>query len=172
MLLVIFLFNVGGYYIVFWGVRLQLDQKLTSRIDAELYDHSETVELKIPMALPYPIHADGFQRVNGRFEHNGEFYRLIKHKHENDTLYVVCFRDRDTRVLFGTLQHYVNDTLGLAATNHKAVNYLSKLIKDFFPQDRLSYSHEDGLVVVNNFFHKPELFSSLAIPVDGPPPRI
>jgi hypothetical protein len=174
ILLIVFLFNVGGYYIVFLGLHFQLDQELTSRLDNGSYDVEETVHLKIPMSLPYPIHSGGFERVDGRFEHNGEYFRLIKHKWNNDTLYIVCIRDHGTRELVSTMISYVQHTLGLenSGRDQKALNYLSKLIKDFFPQQDIKLLHQNGFSMRLDLGEKPESFSQPEIPVHAPPPRI
>lgn len=173
ILLFIFLFNVGGYYIVFLGLHFQLNRQLTARLDQDLYDMEETVELKIPMSLPYPIYSDGFERVDGRFEHKGEYFRLIKHKLENDTLHVVCIRDHGTRELIGTMINYVEQTLGLAntSTDQKAMNYLSKLIKDFFPQEDISLDHQFGFSMLLALVDRAESFVSPALAIHAPPPR-
>lgn len=172
VLLSVFLFNVGGYYIVFLGISFGLDQRLNSRLDANQYDEAETVELKIPMALPYPIQSNGFERVDGKFEHNGEFFKLIKHKFENDTLYVVCIRDHDTRSLISTFNTYVKNTLGLTNTNKKALNFLSKLIKDYFSEENISLDRCSGPLAAVIFNDIPDLFLQIEMPVHAPPPRI
>lgn len=172
ILLFVFLFNVGGYYIVFWGISFGLDQRLNSRLDANQYSKEETVELKIPMTLPYPIQSNGFERVDGRFEHNGEFFKLIKHKLQDDTLYVVCIRDHDTRSLVATLNSYVENALGLTTTNKKALNLVSKLIKDYFSEGSISVDRWNVSVVDLVFAHTTHLFSQLEMPVHAPPPRI
>lgn len=174
LLLTLFLFNVGGYYIVYWAVRFQTDQQLTERLDADLYDLSETIELKIPVALPYPIQPQGFQRVEGRFEHNGEFFKLIKHKLHNDTLYVVCIRDVETRHLVRTMNEYVQLTQGLLQSSpaQKALHFLSKLVvKDFCAQDDIHLVHQYGFTISMVFPDIAEDFLQPIIPVHGPPPR-
>jgi len=171
ILLVVFLFNVGGYYIVFWGISFGLDQRLNSRLDANQYDEDETVELKIPMTLPYPIKSNGFERVDGKFEHNGEFFKLVKHKLQNDTLYVVCIRDHDTRSLVSTFNTYVKNTLGLTNTNKKALNFLSKLIKDYFSEDNVKVDRWSGSIADLVFADSPDLFLQIEMPVHAPPPR-
>ncbi|MEO5599502.1 MAG: hypothetical protein ABIR06_01110 [Cyclobacteriaceae bacterium] len=108
LLLAIFLFNVGGYYIVFWGLRVKADQLLTERLDANEYKSNETIEIKIPVRLPYPIQQQEFERIDGKFEHNGEVFKLVKHKLENDTVYIVCIRDHRIEHLESTLTDYVN----------------------------------------------------------------
>lgn len=174
LLLLVFLFNVGGYYIVFWGLRYQTDQKLTYRLNTDQYDPSETIEIKIPVTLPYPIQDRDFERVDGRFEHNGEHFKLVKHKLQNDTLYVVCLRDQETRQLVTTLTDYVHLTQALpgADTSQKALHFLSKLIKDFYSHSNVSVLHQSGYIMDMLFNETPARLLQAVIPVLAPPPRI
>ena len=169
----VFLFNVGGYYIVFWGLRFQADQHLNRKLDANLYDPEETIELKIPVVLPYPIQPREFERVEGRFEHQGQFYRLVKHKLQNDTLHVVCIRDNATRELVNTLTDYVQLTQGLTGTDtsSKALNYLSKLVKDFCAQGAITLRLTFGYNMVILFAETRDRYLQCAVPVPAPPPR-
>jgi hypothetical protein len=174
ILLLVFLFNVGGYYLVFWGLRLQSDKELAQRLDANLYDQDETVEIKIPLSLPYPIYGDGFERVNGAFEHNGEFFKLIKQSYENDTLYVVCIRDHETRQLVNTMTDYVQLTDGLddSTPTEKALHYLTQLVKDFYSQEGVCLLHEFRFAMRVMFREFPQSFNQPEIAVHAPPPRI
>ncbi len=171
MLLMIFLFNVGGYYIVFWGLRFQSDHELNQRLDADLYTADETIELKIPVSLPYPIYTHGFQRIDGRFEHGGEFFKLVKHNFENDTLYIVCIRDHETRELVNTMTDYLQLTHALPGANQKALDFLSKLAKDFFSRAHVSIVHESGFSATIAFSELTEFFAQRVIPVTSPPPE-
>lgn len=168
----VFLFNVGGYYIVFWGLRLQADQQLTTRLDADLYKAHETIELKIPVTLPYPIHQQEFQRIDGRFEHHGEFFKLVKHKLQNDTLYVICIRDHQTKHLVNTMTDYVELTHALPGTSQKALNFLGKLLKDFYSQADISIVHNYGFSIAILFKEASESLLSPVIPVQSPPPKV
>jgi hypothetical protein len=167
----IFLFNVGGYYIVFWGLRLETDQQLSARLDAGLYDPNATIELKIPVALPYPIYTEGFKRVDGRFEHNGEFYKLVKHKLQNDTLYIVCIRDGKTRELVNAMTDYVRLTQTFPASHEKANNFLGKLAKDFLSRATGGVTEHAGYSVTITFGQLTRFFDPRAIPVHSPPPK-
>lgn len=131
LLLTIFLFNVGGYYIVFWGLRQQANNELRARLDADLYSAEEIVELKLPLTLPYPIEQQEYERVNGKFEHQGVHYKLVKQKFQNDTLYVVCIKDQAEKQLVKTMNDYVKMTNDLPASSKKALHFLGKLLKDF-----------------------------------------
>lgn len=130
LILTVFLFNVGGYYIVFWGLRQHHNSEFAAKLDANLYSKEETVEIKIPMTLPYPHPQRGFERVNGKFEHNGEHYKLVKQQLRNDTLYVVCIRDIQEQRLVETMEEYANLSNDMS-TSDKDISLLGKLLKDF-----------------------------------------
>lgn len=174
VLLLVFLFNVGGYYLVFWGLRYQTDQKLTHRLNTDQYDPSETLAIKIPVSLPYPIQTQDFERVDGRFEHNGEHFKLVKHKLQNDTLYIVCIRDKETRQLVAALTDYVHLTQALpgADTSQKALHVLSKLIKDFYTQNNIAVLHLSGYIMDMLFRETSARLLHPVIPVLAPPPRV
>jgi hypothetical protein len=166
----VFLFNVGGYYFVFWVLRLHADHRFNYQLDANQYNPDETVELKIPVALPYPIQSQGFERVNGEFEHGGEFYKLVKHKLQNDTLYIVCIKDRQTRELVNTMNGY-EELTQVPATSQKAWNFISKLIKDFYSDDPSMIVCQLGFTMNISFSEMSEFLPQPFIPVPGHPPQ-
>jgi hypothetical protein len=157
----IFLFNVGGYYIVFWALRYQSNLELSSRLDDNDYSHEETVELKIPINMPYPIHPRGFERAHGEFEHKGEFYQLVKQKFLNDTLYIVCYKDYHEKNLVETMKDYATLSNDLPGTAKKALTFIGKLLKEYQSEtnlklietsswcQHLTYSEQSGNVLVN-----------------------
>lgn len=131
LLLIVFLFNVGGYYILFWGLRHRSHLQLTARLDAERYSHDELVELKIPVTLPYPVQAQEFRRVDGRFEHGGEIYKMVKHKLENDTVYILCIKDLQEKKLVKTMTEFGKKANDLPASSKNPLNMLFKMMKEF-----------------------------------------
>jgi len=116
---------------VFWGLERRAENELAARLDADIYSEEETVELKIALTLPYPIQQQGFERVNGKFEHKGEFYKLVKQRVLNDTLYVICIKDQQQKSLNKTMNDYVKLSNDLPGAASKAINLLSKLIKEY-----------------------------------------
>jgi hypothetical protein len=171
LLLVVFLFNVGGYYLVYLGLHHRSDRLLSKKIEADDYNESETIELKIPVTLPYPIQQNGFERVDGRFEHNGNFYKLIKQKLENDTVYIVCIRDIDSKKLAKTFKDYVAKTNDLPASSKNTLNFFGKFLKDFETLESDLVQHFDGM-------DRTIVYPSLTFPViemdrtpTGPPPE-
>lgn len=173
LLLLIFLFNVGGYYIVYWGLRYETDRQLTRRLDGNFHNPDEEIELKIPVALPYPIQSQDFQRVEGRFEHNGEFFNLIKHKLKDDTLYIVCIRDHETKRIVTAINDYVQLVQGLPETSSSQGTWqlLSKLVKDFCSQKEIEILHEYGIELLISFAPMADDFAGPILAIHSPPPR-
>lgn len=171
MLLTAFLIHVGGYHIVFWALRLHLDRQVSHRIDRNQVAADETLELKIPVSLPYPIYAQGFERVDGTFEHQGQFYRLVKHKFQNDTLHVICIRDFETRQLVNAMDEYVELTQAPATQSDKAWDLLAKLIKDYYSGAAAGIIHQEGYIISLSFCRYTSSFRPPSLPVHAPPPR-
>lgn len=172
MLLAVFLFNVGGYYIVFWGLRYQANQQLKARLDANQYNAEETIELKIPVAIPYLLEQKEYERTQGKIEYNGEFYTLIKQRHHQDTLYVVCIKDGHEKRLVDTMNSYVKLSNDIPGANNKALNLLSKLLKDF--DCKLSFDFEQYNRWSIPLIHQPAKISWTTVFEDhqSPPPRM
>lgn len=171
LLLVVFLFNVGGYYLVFIGLHHRSDLLLSKKIETNRYDINETIELKIPVTLPYPLQQNGFERVDGKFEHQGTFYKLIKQKLENDTIYIVCIRDVESKRLANTLKDYVAKTNDLPANSKSALNLFGKFLKDFESHETEILHRGQGWISVLAFADL--TFTPLAafLAQDAPPPR-
>lgn len=131
VLIGLLLFNVLGYYGLFLGLRYQNTQQFTYRLDADDYNEAEAVTIKIPVSIPYSVESNDYERVDGEFEYQGEFYRLVKQRHAHDTLYVVCIKDHQTKRINQALTDYVktfNDSPGGAG---HAASTLPSFIKDY-----------------------------------------
>jgi hypothetical protein len=91
--------------------------------------NSETVTLKVPVAIPYLQNTD-FERVNGEFEHNGEFFRLVKQRFASDTLYIVCIKDTRSKHIKQALAEYVKTFSDHPVTSTSPIHFLhlSKII--------------------------------------------
>jgi hypothetical protein len=157
---------------VFWGLRFQADQELSARLDANQYMVDETIEFKIPVNLPYPFYEQDFQRVNGKFVHDGEIYKLVKQKLENDTLYVVCIRDHQVEHLESTLAKYEQLTNEVPASGEKSMNFLGKLLKDYCFGDHVSVLHVYGFSTSIDYGELNESFLSPVISLHAPPPKV
>ncbi len=146
-MLLVFLFNVIGYYGLYWLTRAQLRQDLQVQFDTGNYGEHETVTLKIPLALPYQLESSAdFERVNGEFNYKGDYYKLVKQKLQHDTLYVVCYRDHQEKRLDSVVTDFIKVSNDLPATS-KTLKLLNAFVKDFVPQPvaDLQFTHYSDL---------------------------
>lgn len=107
LLLQVFLFNTIGYYGLYLLIRYRLNSELTKQLDADEYSGNEGIIVKIPSPLPYQINFDAYERVDGEFELDGEFYKLVKQKQVGDTLFVVLIKDSHQTKLKKSLADFV-----------------------------------------------------------------
>lgn len=130
-MLLIFLFNGIGYYGLFYLTRQRLQRDLVYKLDTGNYTDSQTVTLKIPFTLPYQLNSDaGYERIDGDFEYQGEFYKLVKQRLANDTLYIVCIRNSEEKHLNAVVTDFVKISHALPASS-KTLRLLQGYSKDF-----------------------------------------
>jgi len=171
LLLTFFLFNTIGYYFLYQAIRSHSYLALQKRLDNDLYSREETVTIKIPAAIPYQSNTD-YQRVNGSFEHQGEFFKLIKQKIANDTLYVVCYRDHAEKKISGLLADFVKASNDLPQSSKStALKLLSNLSKDYELCSGISLHSSPGLLTRNLFPPQISFFRDHTLAIISPPPE-
>lgn len=129
--LLIFLFNLGGYYLLFTALRLQANRELSAQLDQGAYDEQETIEVKIPLTLPYPIQGAGFERSRQFFTIGKEHYQVIKHKYEDDVLTIVCIKDERSKDFNDLIESMDEQQSGEDGPSSIA----TKVIQDFIPSE-------------------------------------
>lgn len=125
------LFNVLGYYGLFFGLHYQNRQELIQRFDTENYNELETVTIKVPLAVPYANESQEYQRVDGEFEHNGEFYHMVKQRLSQDTLYIVCVKDQQSKRINQALTDYVKTFTDKPVDGKSHTTPLPSFIKEY-----------------------------------------
>ena len=123
-----------GYYGVFLGLQYENDRTMIQRLDAEDYSSSETVTIKIPLTVPYAVDSRSFERVDGKFEHKGEFYRLVKQRLAGDTLYVVCIKDHHNKRINEAMSSFVKTFTDKPVDQHSGSKIVINFIKDYIQQ--------------------------------------
>jgi hypothetical protein len=130
LLLSIFVFNLGGHYLFFWALKVQATQEFSARLDVDNYDESQTFEIKIPFALPYPIQSSGYERQYGQFNYQGEQYQVVKQKYENDVLTIVCLKDAKANHLEKVSEAF-SETSGAQPVKEGSLNLPLKVFQDY-----------------------------------------
>lgn len=165
------LFNALGFYGLFVGLRYKTGLDLTQRLDNDEYSEEETVTLKVPMALPYHIDSEVYERIDGEIEHQGDFYRLVKQKLEKDTLYIVCIKDHDSKRIKQALSDYVKTFTDKPVDSKHTSKSFAGFIKDFLPSTTNITAATSGWNYSVAFTDFSDSFSSRSIAVFSPPPR-
>ena len=133
LLILLLLFNALGFYGLLQGLRYKTTLDLVKRLDNHGYSEEETLVLKIPVAVPYQMDSEDYERVDGEFEHNGEFYRLVKQKYQNDTLFIVCIKDHASKRIEQALTDYVKTFTDKPVDSKNTGKGFTNFIKDFLP---------------------------------------
>ena len=166
-----FLFNVGGYYFVFLGLRYSTYKELSSRIDQE-NSAEANYEFKVPLKLAYPIQETGYVRSYGEFEYNGEYYILAEQKLERDTLYIRAIKNTKRKHLNKAFTDYAKVSNDILPVKQKrGSNLLSKLIKDYKGHDTFEIARH---YIWRRQITYPALVATLCkevIGVPSPPPK-
>jgi hypothetical protein len=123
-----------GYYGVFLGLQYKNDRDMTQRLDRNDYSDAETMTIKVPISIPYALDTEEFERVDGKFEHQGEFYRLVKQRLSEDTLYVVVVKDGEDKKIDEAMTSFVKTFTDKPADNHSSSKIVISFIKDYIPQ--------------------------------------
>ncbi|WP_160144110.1 hypothetical protein [Chryseolinea soli] len=131
---VLLLFNVVGYYGLFFGLRYANDREMQEKLDADAFDTSETITIAVPIAIPYMVDSRNFERVDGKVEHNGESYRLLKQRFERDTLYLVCVKDVQDQRIDQALARFVKTFTDRPQDASHQTKIFATFIKDYVAQ--------------------------------------
>lgn len=172
LLVAILVLNVLGYYGVFVGILYQNDRAMTKALDADLYNSSQAVTIKVPVTVAYMPDQAEFQRVDGKFEHQGKLYRMVKQRYAQDTLTVICVEDKERQKINQELAGYVK-TFTDNAGNHPSNSKLNiNFLKDYLPTTFAVHSVSTGWsanVIFNS--HQGTLVPSFTSSIVHPPEK-
>ncbi len=172
VLIVLILFNTMGFYGLFLGLGYKAKKEMVHRLDEDRYAPEETITLKLPLSIPYIIDDEDYKRVDGSFEHQGEFYRLVKQKLSNDTLFIVCIKDVKTKNIKQALADYVKTFTDKPHDGKSHSKTQLTFIKDFVPSTFVvSHSSEGWNRSVTVSLASSSLSEDCAPAIPGPPPR-
>jgi len=159
-----------GYYGIFVGMKYSNTRKVTQRINADDFEKSETITIKIPLSIPYYGDTD-FERVDGEIEHEGQFYRLVKQKLQKDTLYIVCIRDTRAEHIHEALSDYVK-TFADQSADRSGTGTTHSFIKDYVAASFSRHVGAAGWSSALDFALAADLIPDAMMKSSSPPPEI
>ena len=167
LLLMLIVFNTIGYKLWFNYAMQKADIALETSLDKNNFNLQDLFTLKIPLNLPYQNIGSSFERIDGEITVNGESYKYVQRKVQNDTLYLQCIKHTEKINLEQKSNDYfgkVNDVAGNSDAKKipgKNSSILKFSFADFISNDIVTYAHICYLPVDNLYTIKPSInFSS------------
>ncbi len=119
-LVIIFLFNLGGYRLWFYFEQLRSDKNIEASLDKSEYTESELITIKMPLSLPYQNDSKDFERITGEVNFNGKIYKYVKRKIENGEFVLLCLPDKNKMQIEKQKDDFFKNTNDIAQnTNSK-----------------------------------------------------
>jgi len=131
-MLMLFLFNLGGYQLLFQYFIYESDVSITQQINNNRYRSSDLVEVKIPVQLNNFQSWDDFKPVSGQLKVKDNCYNYAALKMTRDTLYLMVIPNHDKAHIINAKNTYARQVNGtpLNKKNHeqtaKKANTLSE----------------------------------------------
>lgn len=119
-MLALFLFNMGGYQLLFQYVIYRSDVAISNQINNNKYQSTDLVDIKIPVHLNIQDWAD-YQPISGQIKDGATCYNYAELKMTKDTLYLKCIQNTDKAKLISAKIIYTKQ-LNDIPTNKKAHN--------------------------------------------------
>ena len=89
-LMLVLLFNIGGYRVAIHFVQEQADLELEFRLDQSDYEESQLIEIEVALNMPYQERFTEFERHYGEIEIDGKAYTYVKRKIQGDKVIFKC----------------------------------------------------------------------------------
>ena len=177
ILLCLLTFNWFGFRFVMGYMQQKNECSLEARLDNNSYDESQLVELRIPLHMAYQNDRTSYERCDGEMEYKGCYYKYVKRKVANDTLYLQCISNATkTKIEFAKNDFYKN-TNDIAPSGNKQHNSKTVLIKKLLSDyDGNMFVFQDSYISVGlttAYANDPHLFlNNLAVKFNGQPPDV
>lgn len=162
-----------GYYGFYLSVNFSLENNWKDKIYSDQLGALEERLLEIPLSAPYMSNQEDFQATNTRFEKDGNFYRAIKQRYQNDTLQIVYVPDTARKVLESSVKQWITSLVDdELPQDQQGKNFLKLFAKDYLESGLIGLSDpaRSGYEIQIGF-----IFSAYTSPyftLDSPPPQI
>lgn len=167
LLLMLLFFNWYGYRMLSDFLQERSDNRLEARLDQNLYDEQQLIELRIPITLPYHTETKEFERYNGQIELNGVHYQYVKRKIENGELVLLCLPNQEKQQLANARDQFfklVNDIDQAPGSNdgakksEKSEHLSFKKLLSEYQQENNQWYLSQLQNILNNFQHAGNLY--------------
>ncbi len=161
-----------GYYAFYFSVNRSIENRWKDQIYGDQLAQLEEGILEIPLNAPYMANQEEFHATNTRFEKDGQYFRAIKQRYQNDTLQVVYVPDTSRKVLNSTVQKWITSLVEDALPQDQSgKNFLKLFAKDYIETAivGLAVPSRLGYELLIGFIFSPYISPTFII--DSPPPQ-
>lgn len=136
-LMLILLFNAGGYRLAFSILQEKASTRLESHLDNYSYDESQLVEIRVAMNMPYQERFTEFERHYGEIEIDGKAYTYVKRKIEGDIVIFKCIANESKEQLKSLQDEWAkaNSDAGMNKPAPKQTHSFAKIFAPEFEQE-------------------------------------
>lgn len=162
-LLLVFLFNMTGYYFVQQYFLGKAHQKMSVALDKKQYAQNQLIELRVPLNMPY-FQNTSFQRQDGQINIKGVTYNYVERKIENGYLVVKCIPNQMSQKIKKSTGDYFADVNGINKSENQKSSSGKTLVKasiDDFEEHAIHSLNLFSAIIFSNY---PE-YISIHIPV-------
>ena len=145
---------------------------MLNRFDGDSYDGSKVQTIKIPLTLAYPVQDNGFERINGEFQYQGEFYRLIKQRFYQDTLHIICIKDEQLKNIHEALTDYVKTFSDNPADAKSGSKIKIDFIKDYLGSTTSILHESSGWNYSLSYKREINQKQIIFLSIPSPPPEV
>ena len=173
-MLVLLLFNLGGYMLLFQFFIYQSDRSINNRINNNRYKTSDLVEIKIPVHLAIQENWAEYEPISGQVQLKDNSYNYAELKLTRDTMYLLCIPNPDKSRLVNANIIYAKQVSDIPMNKKSHLPLLKKSISE----SEYQYSIIDYQAFIpaksSNAGHE-HAFSDIvktSIDVPGQPPEV
>ncbi len=176
-LLLVFLFNLGGYRVWIYFEQQRSDKNFEVLLDKEQYNEAELITIKVPLSLPYQSDSKDFERISGEVNFKGKIYKYVKRKIENGEFVLLCLPDKNKMQLENAREDFFKNTNDLAQNNSKrsdnSKSISLKKVSSEYDQPLFAFKINSATNLFKNFgFYKVENLNSSPHTSPEQPPDI
>ncbi len=173
MMLVV-LFNLGGYSLFFQYMINMSDSKIINQINNNHYHNSDLVEVKIPVNLPTLQDWTEFETVSGQVQFKNNKYNYAQIRMTRDTLYLLVIPNYERTKLVNANIIYAKQVNDIPV-NKKSHNSLLKKSISESEYHYIALNYKTTIPVNNTNSYRDYAFLNItkrSLGVPGQPPDV
>lgn len=172
MLLFCFVLFHFGYYALYLSANVSLERNWIDQIYGEQEVQLDERVLEIPLNAPYLANQEEFQATNTRFELEGNYFRAIKQRYQNDTLQVVYVPDTARKVLDVAVKKWVSLlTDDQLPQDQETGNLGFQFAKDYMGTALLSFEEMSASKIFTAIGFIFSVYRNPSFTLNSPPPQ-